>query len=66
MLKTGLESNLNSKEFYYNLTVLSDKKFNYLYLSDSSAYSVTHSIFYITGMGREHPQYLDYSFIEKV
>ena len=65
MLKSKINTNLKSRDFYYNLTVLSNEDFNYLYLSDSSAYSVTHSLFYVTDMGREHPKYVDYDFVEK-
>lgn len=66
MEKAGLDNNLKSKEFYYNLTVLNDENFNYLYLSDNSAYSITHTLFYITDMGREQPPYLDVTRINNI
>ena len=66
MYKADVKTNLNSRKYYYDLTVLPQKNFNYLYLSDSSAYSITHSLFYITDMGREKPIFLDYTSINKI
>lgn len=66
MYKANVETNLASRKYYYDLTVLPEKDFNYLYISDSSAYSITHSLFYITDMGREKPKFLDYATINKV
>lgn len=64
MYKAKINTNLRSRKFYYELTVLANEEFNYLFLSDSSAYSITHSLFYVTDMGREHPSYINYKFIE--
>lgn len=66
MYKANVKSNLKSRKYYYGLTVLPQKNFNYLFLSDSSAYSITHSIFYITDMGREKPKYLNYEVISEI
>lgn len=66
MYKAGVKTNLNSRKYYYDLTVLPQRNFNYLYLSDSSAYSITHSLFYITDMGREKPTFLNYTSINKI
>ena len=63
MHKAGVKTMSESDETYYKMTVLPNKRFNYLYLSDSSAYSITHTLFYITDMGRKHPSYLDYNRI---
>ncbi|RMC46720.1 hypothetical protein [Lactobacillus sp. ESL0230] len=63
MTKAEINNNAEDIDLLYNLTVLSNENFNYLYLSDNSAYSVTHTIFYATDMGRKHPSYLNYPFI---
>ncbi len=55
--KVGIKSNYPDADSLLWTTVIS-KKFNPLYLSDDLAYSITHTIFYITDMGRRDKEFI--------
>ncbi|MDR2661056.1 MAG: hypothetical protein LBC17_03385 [Lactobacillaceae bacterium] len=61
----GLKSNFPDMESLYNQTILA-KDFNFLYLSDNVSYSITHTIFYVTDMGRKVPDYINVSKVKEL
>lgn len=54
---SGIKSNYPSLKTLYKRTALS-KKSNVFYMSDDLSYSFTHTIFYLTNMGRRNPSFL--------